>query len=220
MQYKLILLFLSSILVSSCSSIKTNNIAPGYVEAFKSIKNVILGQDGIDISSELINSIPYASSLLKIGKGPKGLLILEIKKNDEETWVSADGLILVVRNGRIIKTAGLNHNLSNFISPSIEISDLDLIKNKVLKYYYSYDVPFLVDLEVEVTVSDRGFQNIELHNGVKELRLIEEEIRSREINWRAVNRYWVDKENYIWKSIQTISPKLPEFSFEITKKPS
>ena len=43
--------------------------------------------------------------LLKIGKGPNGLMILESLNDDDYTWVSADGVYLVINNGKIIKTA-------------------------------------------------------------------------------------------------------------------
>ena len=215
-----LLLITTLIFLNSCSSISSGNIAPGYAEAFKAIKNIITGQEGIDISPELIESIPYASLSLKIGKGPKGLLILESIRNDEETWVSADGLILITKNGRIIKTAGLDHNLSNFISPSINSYEQQSGEERAYKYYYSYDVPFLINLEVEVNIVDKGFEVIELHNGERRLRLIMEIISNKKIGWKAVNKYWIDEDNFIWKSKQKISPKLPEFSLEVTKKPS
>ena len=54
---------------------------------------------------------------MKIGKGPKGLIILENINSEQLTWVSADGVFLVTRNGRITKTAGLNNNLIDFNGP-------------------------------------------------------------------------------------------------------
>ncbi len=215
-----ILLTATLLFLSSCSSIKTGNIAPGYVEAFKAMRMLITGQEGIDISPELIESIPYASSLLKIGKGPKGLLILESIRNKEQTWVSADGLTLIIKDGRIIKTAGLDHNLSNFFSPPMNSYEQQIKEGRVYKYYYSYDSPYLINLEVEVNIIDKGLESVMLLNGKRELRLIIETISNETIGWNAVNKYWIDKNNFIWKSKQVISPRLPEFNLEITKKPS
>ena len=74
-------------------------------KAFSSIKQLIFQSDeGID--PELIESIPYASMLVRIGKGPSALMILESIKNEDYTWVSADGVYLVINNGRIIETYG------------------------------------------------------------------------------------------------------------------
>ena len=39
--------------------------------------------------------------LVKIGKGPTALMILEGVNGDEYTWVSADGVYLVLKEGKI-----------------------------------------------------------------------------------------------------------------------
>ena len=72
----LYLLFFSS----GCSYININNIAPGYVQAYQAIKNAVKGYENTLITSELVKNIPYASSLVAIGKGPRGLMILEANK--------------------------------------------------------------------------------------------------------------------------------------------
>ena len=55
--------------------------------------------------------------------------------------------------------------------------------------------------------------------GDKNLQLIEERIYASDIAWKEINKYWLDDENFVWKSIQHISPKLPPIRLEITKKP-
>ena len=61
---------------------------------------------------------------------------------------------------------------------------------------------------VEITIKDR--QEVEILGRYKSLVLIEEKISNDYINWKKVNRYWVDPETFfVWKSIQFISPKLP-----------
>ena len=56
--------------------------------------------------------------------------------------------------------------------------------------------------------------------GVKNLKLVSEDISSEEIGWYRTNKYWLDENNFVWKSVQNISPILPEIYIEITKKPS
>ena len=68
-------IFLFLIFLSSCSAIDSSRIAPGYSEAFKALKNAIVGYEDALITNELVRNIPYASSTMKIGKGPKGLII-------------------------------------------------------------------------------------------------------------------------------------------------
>ena len=104
---------LSFILLHSCS-VDTSKIAPGYAEAFRTLKNTIIPQKNELITPEVIEKIPYASMMLRIGRGAPGLMILESFTDERETWVSADGVYLVIENGQIIKTAGLHNNLVNF----------------------------------------------------------------------------------------------------------
>ena len=97
---KIIKIFSFLLITASCSSIDYSRIAPGYSEAFNAIKNVIVGHEDQLITKELVENIPYASSVMKIGKGPNGLIILESINSNRLTWVSADEVYLITRNGR------------------------------------------------------------------------------------------------------------------------
>lgn len=215
--FKYTALFFMLIFFSSCASIGSK-LAPAYVDAFKAIKNAVVGFEDTNITKETVARIPYASSLLKIGKGPQGLLILESISSDKETWISADGIYLIVKNGRIVRTEGLQNNLTDFISPLVDFSESN--NSETYKYYYSYDFPYLRDLEVLATIKTKGLEEVELFNEILYLQLIEEEIISPYLGWKFTNRYWVDKQNNVIKSIQQFSPKLPEFTIVVTKKPS
>ena len=86
--------------VNACASIDTNRIAPGYADAFTSIKQLLLGVEN-NIEPEVIKNIPYASILVRIGNGPTALMILENITEEGYSWVSADGVFLVTKNGRV-----------------------------------------------------------------------------------------------------------------------
>ena len=216
----IVALFLFIIVLASCAAIDTSRIAPGYSEAFKALKNVIVGYEDKLVTKDLVKNIPYASSSLKIGKGPKGLIILESINSDQLTWVSADGVFLVTKNGRVIRTAGLNNNLTEFNTPFTKTSFLDQSDGMTYSYYFSYDFPYLRNLEVKAKINNRGEVKVDLLGGQRLLTLIEEEIRNDYIGWSAVNKFWVDKEGFVWKSEQHISPKVPRLIIEVTKKPS
>ncbi len=212
---KVTLLFLFFIL-SSCSVLDSNRVAGGYVEAFRSISNLIYGYEN-NIDPEVISKIPYASSLVKIGKGPYALMILESSENKRHTWVSADGVYLVTYEGRIIQSAGLQNNLTQLTMRKISWSSVD--KPQKFTYYASYDEPYLRDLKIEVEVINQGQTLTKLFNREVKLNLIKEKLRNRYLGWEVENTYWVDDKGFVWKSEQFISPKLPSFEMEITKKP-
>ena len=212
-----ILLFLFLI---SCSSIDKQRISPAYFEAFGAIKDYFSESDNEFITPEVISNIPYASLKLRIGKGKPGLLILEQKTQEKELWISADQVYLVIENGRIIQTKGLFNNLTSYISQGDILKNA--LNNKLLEtsVYYSYDEPLLANLPVEVKLKKVGLEEVNLINKKIKLNLIEEQIINSYINWKVKNYFWVDDEGYVWKSIQNISPKLPPFEFEVTKKPA
>lgn len=194
-------------------------IAPGYGQAYTAIKNALVGYEDSILSQELIDNIPYASSVLTIGKGPEGLIILESINDLNSIWVSADGVYLSIQNGRIVQTSGLINNLTNFIHP-FKSSFLKNIDSDLYLYYYSYDKPFLSDLRVEARLEKKGKEVVQVFRKDMELTLIEERIENQYIGWQETNKYWIDDTNFVWKSEQFISPKLPKFVLEVTKKPS
>ncbi|MDC0509567.1 YjbF family lipoprotein [Gammaproteobacteria bacterium] len=203
--------------LTSCSSLGVNNIAPGYVEAFGVIKKAVFGVEN-EIDPNVISSIPYASMLVKIGKGPEALMILESIYDDKYTWVSADGVYLVTRNGRIIQTQGLPNNLMNIMHPEINWTDNEFEKVDFVSYY-SFEKPLLNNLKVmsSFRVGDIHDKKLSLVN--LRLQKIEESLYSKEVNWSELNEYWTDEKGYVWLSRQSISPKLPPIYYEVTKKP-
>ena len=202
-------------LLISCSSIDKQRISPAYFEAYDAIRDYFFDDGNELLTASVIENIPYASAILKIGRGKPGLIILEKKIDDQEYWVSADGVYLVIRRGRIIQTSGLPNNLK-FIKTN---NKTILLEDKDYKNYMSYDQPPLFDLPVEVTSSFVKEEQVSLLNEEVDLYLVEEKISSRNINWKAKNNFWLDENGYVWKSEQNISPKLPTFYLEITKQP-
>ena len=179
----------------------------------------MIENDNPNLTTELVRNIPYASSILKIGKGTPGLIILESKSDNQEIWVSADNVFIVLSEGRIVKTNGLANNLTRF-SSSIRASSLLSFDNSNLTYYYSYDLPQLIDLEVKSEIRLIGKDSIKILDKEMNLNLIEEKISNNYLGWNVINKFWLDDEGFVWKSLQHISPKLPPFIIQVTKKPA
>ena len=207
----------------ACASINSERIAPTLSGAYESIKGALFGYPDPLINKETINRIPYASALLKIGKGSSGLIILESMNSNSYIWVSKDNVYLETKHGRIVQTEGLFNNLTSLSMPNLSFEEVLNDPKAVMDYlsYYSYDEPYLLDLQVKISIVNKGPQEIEILGDVKNLILIEESISNDHIRWHAKNLFWVDPKDYfVWKSVQHISPKLPSFTLQITKRPS
>ena len=75
--------------------------------------------------------------------------------------------------------------------------------------------------EEKIKAEVLGLEKISILGREQSVILIREHLFSESINWKATNRYWVDPETkFIWKSVQSISPKLPPLEIMITKKPA
>jgi len=209
-------LIISIFIGYGCSSIGGNsNIAPGYSDAFKLVKNYFYGEENNFLNRQLINDIPYASMKLKIGKGSTGLVILEEKIQNKEYWVSADSVFIVINNGRIIQTSGLENNLTDSTSSEIPLN----VENSY-SYLNNYDKPRLDSFKLDATLTKKQTQSVELINGKKDLTLFVEVVKNDFVGWQVTNKYWLDQDGFVWKSVQYISPKLPPIYIEVTKKPS
>jgi len=204
-------------IIGGCSSIPNNNIAGGYIEAYKSITAYFMPSQAADIFTiQQIQNIPYASMLLTIGKGSPGLVILESKVVNNNTWVSADGIYFMLNRGRIVKVQGLENNLVDFRS---SLEDITAVNNNIYKSYYSFDNPELYNLEVSNNILYQGEEIVDLFIGKKKLYLYKETIENDFLAWKEDNFFWVDDDGFVWKSIQHISPLLPPIKYEVTKKP-
>tara|TARA_B100000212_G_C27360439_1_gene527953 strand:- start:854 stop:1510 length:657 start_codon:yes stop_codon:yes gene_type:complete len=215
---KIIFLF-SIFFLISCSSLNNGKIAPGYFQAFDSITNLIFGYDN-QIDPQIIEKIPFASIKVRIGNGPEALMILQRVNGDEYTWVSADEVYLVIKNGKIIKTQGLPNNLFENLTSFAGWNDVDILdKKEKFISYYSFKDPELNNLEVFSQYSNRGKTELQLTFVKKQLLLLNERISAESIGWEKINSYWLDDQKYVWRSVQHISPRLPPIYYEVTKKP-
>jgi len=216
---QIVLLIISLLALYSCSSLN-NNIAPGYTEAYKNIKSLFMIKENIEITPSLIEEIPYASAMLRIGKAAPGLIILEGYQRDEQFWISADNVYISIAKGRVVATRGLPNNLIEYKSSFSLYEFQDGSFPKIFYSYYSYDLPELINLKVRSSISVREKEVVDLFNQQRTLLLIEEEVSNDYLGWKETNKYWLDEEGFVWKSVQNLSPKLPPFEIIITKKPA
>ena len=212
----IVLLLIISVLYS-CSTVPMNT------QTYKLVYAGIFGYEDIDLDSSYIEQLPYSSMKVKIGKGPGGLAILESMNEDKETWVTSDEIFLIIKGGRIIGSYGLvETNLVDYQSKDPNFKLFIDSKQKEFTSYrvLSYDNPEALNVRLKVITTYKGVEQITILNYARELVLIEETIQNDYLNWKTTNKFWVDKDSgFVWKSIQTYAPNLPNFKLEVTKRP-
>jgi len=195
-------------------------LSKSYSTSFNLIFDLLQKQE-IAYTSEQIENIPFASSIISFNGNKRSLIILESQNNKENTWVSSDFIRFKEFEGRIIQTIGLPNDLYSINRSDISFETILGKKNIDYIAYYSFKNPDFNNLKVNVNAKVKGVESVQLLNGNKNLTLIEESIYAEAVNWKAINRYWIDgNTNFVWKSVQSISPNIPPIELEVTKKPA
>ena len=244
----IVIVILSSFLISCSSNPLTDFVKSNLY--INSIQRIIYGYPDFPITRELVESIPYASLRLKIGKGPAGLMILQKKEDGIYSWVSKDKVLLQIKGGRIVRTSGLNNDLIDYYySDDLLLKDLlsensVVLENKKRDRLFSFvkfnrfpkknepkgylssrsislSNPAVRALEVQTTTEGLGMETIKILDREYETYLIKETVYNKKIKWRHENFFWIDPvEGKVRKSIQQIAPNVPPILIEITKAPT
>jgi hypothetical protein len=202
---------------------------PLVANAAGAINYAVFGAPETEITREIVGSIPYASISAKIGSGPRSILVLGKSQNEIKHWFSADGAVIVTRNGRVTQTAGFPENLKATIQKTIDPINRLLHKRKFGKSDYSLNHLRNIDISVEdrygIPVRSRyetiGHREIDIAGIKIKTILVKEENRAFTINWTFTNYYWADAfDGYIWKSRQHIVRSFPPIDIEILKPES
>lgn len=184
----------------------------------------VSGHPSVPIERANIAKIPYASMAAKIGRGPRSILILWRDESGEELWLSADNSALVLRRGRVVRTAGLPELLrgtASYMPDPVELGlhdpahrfpfvrTIDLETNN--RESIALDSRFELVGQIDIVIADVSFETI----------LLREICRARTVNWSFTNLFWVDPaDGFVWKSVQHIARGFPPIEIEILKPPA
>ncbi len=206
------LLLLYFILLTSCAS------GDIYSELFKTIDLLISGPE--NISTDKINSIPYASIQVRLGNGQNTLMVLEEENFGILKWTSSNLVKIYTKNGFIIKFKGLNNEL-DFVeldkNHPIEIGNFETHK-EIFTSFYTFNNPKLFRLPVKTRVNFLREEKLKVLDQIHNTRVYEEESLKNLISWKFKNIYWVDSDGTVLKSIQSFTPKNPNITILYTKK--
>jgi hypothetical protein len=193
-----VLLFLSS----------CGNLPITYLQNFSSVNSVVFGFPEYEITEELLNE--YENSFIKVrfGRGPHAILILAYVEDDVYEWVGADNVKIYTLNGRIIKTAGLPHNIE-ILKPSNDFSSsIDLFESVNLFNPDLFSATMNRSMDTRETTIKKLGRKIQVNR-------IEERFKIEVIGWKGVNIYYQNtSSDQIESSEQRMHPRLPVIKIE------
>lgn len=177
-----------------------------------------MGTPDAPFTPEYIENLPYATLTAKIGRGQRSLLVLARYDGLNLLWASANESALVTRNGRLIKTAGLERNLldTQGISEDPIVSGRSNFEGKFLRTVDLDTGRYGIPIESNFDIQEQA--TIQILNKEHNTLVIREKNRAQSLHWNFTNTFWLDiNTSFVWKSIQHFDPSTPPVEIQITK---
>ncbi|HSC17876.1 MAG TPA: YjbF family lipoprotein [Rhizomicrobium sp.] len=158
--------------------------------------------------------IPFASIGVRVGGGSEGILVLASSNADQQLWTAASHVVLLLRAGRIVKTAGLEHNLN----------DMRLVRGGTGQPESVWEADFgdlhAYSVLIRCHAVSRGPGSINNFGTPVATVQVDEECRSDQLDWSFTNSYWIAPQSgLIWRSVQYVSPKLDPLTIRVLRPP-
>jgi hypothetical protein len=204
-----------------CSSSDFGNT--NYAQFYQLAKQSLSASFGnVRVTRDQAASIPYASMGYSLDNGNQMLLVLATDSNGELLWTGPSHVVIVTRDGRIIRTVGLGHDLAgltmrNGPAPAPAAAVRGPFTSTRLE-----DFPELGIYGAQVSCRARlvGQQKIDILGQAVTTNRVDEACRSPKTDWSFVDTYWVDSNNgMVWRSRQHIHPKEEEIETELFRPP-
>jgi hypothetical protein len=211
-----------ALLSASCSSGTSGNT--NYSQFYQIIKTSFSASFGkIRVSRDQAAAIPYASMGYSVDGGNQVLLVLGTDTGGELLWTSAAHVVIVTRDGRIVRSLGLGQDLTGLTTPSNAPPPSPAAA--IREPFASTRLEDFPELGLYgVTVSCRahmaGRQTIKILGQAIPTIQVDEACQSRNPEWSFVDNYWVDADNgLVWRSHQHVHPKGGVIETEIFRPP-
>ncbi len=189
------------LILTSCAHIN-------YSDLYNYAKISVIGVEDIKIDDAFVNDSKSSFIKVKLGKTLVATLVLANVNNNIFEWVGSNGEKIITKNGRIIETNGLEHNMQLL---NLSEAKLKLDGNKEL----------LISLyEPSATISqiiksyDLGIESLELDKTYVS-DSYREDFTTSNYKWSGSNFYWVDKKTSLpIKTIASSHPYLDNLEIE------
>jgi hypothetical protein len=191
------------------------------LDAVRALQGTVLGGADLAITREAVTNLPYASMSARVGRGIQGLLLLSHTRGDEQVWRAEREAVLVLRYGRLVRTAGFNEDLVG--SQDLEEDPLEyglhrLTSPRRFSRTMDSEPGGRYGQPVDCVVESVGPRKITIVEVEFDTVLAREDCEARLVHWRFTNWYWVDPvDGFVWRSTQHFARSLPALEYNILK---
>lgn len=210
-----------ALIVSGCDSTGTSD----YSLYFQALRQSFAAglRTPTRISKAQAAAIPYASMGYRVNDAPEQLLVLATDTGEERLWTSGQHVVLVTRNGQIVRTVGLTHDLTSLVPGQNSL--MSISTQGTHQHIRSVRLEDFADLgiygaTVSCISSAQGRQTIVILGRGITTEKVDEACRSEILNWSFTNSYWIDpKTRMVWRSIQHVSPTGEKVETQLLRPP-
>ncbi len=209
----------TALCLSGCSSDQMGGGGSDWASLTEMIKSKWAGPGAVSMQQAAAN--PYASIGVRIGDSSQAMLVLASSTNGDLLWVAGRRVAITTRNGRVVRTAGLAHNLAGWVaSNSLSPPDPAQIHGSVRWTVDLSDPPY-DSIQVNCQRSPDNFEGIILLGKTIRALKISERCEAPQIGWSFTNTYWTNpSDGFVWRSIQNIHPDLDPLDIEVLRPPA
>ncbi len=173
----------------------------------QSLLNSVTGEDGVQLTDDEIQNMPYASQYITLNHGPQLFVALAYSENGQQKWVTTDRAMLITQHSRLVKTLGLGDNLQE--TNNIERDPLARVSQITDGAGWTRLARWTEHGQARSAVLRSTFhwgedEMLKVGSDRTPVRLLEENVASDTGRWR--NRFWVDDAGQIRKTEQYLGP--------------
>jgi len=209
------------LLLNGCSSADSGNT--NYAQFYQLMKQSMSASFGtVRVTRDQAASIPYASMGYSQDGGNQMLLVLATDSSGELLWTGPSHAVIVTRDGRIVRTVGLGHDLAGLTMRNAAVPPPAAAARAPFSSVRLEDFPELGLYGVLVSCRAHlvGRQQIDILGQAVATTRVDEACRSERPDWSFVDSFWVDPDNgVVWRSRQHIHPKSGEIETEVFRPP-
>ncbi|WP_242113087.1 YjbF family lipoprotein [Luteimonas aquatica] len=191
-----------ALLLAGCTSLSLSNF-DGLKQAFQ--RRPALAPTAAEVAAK-----PYYQMLASMPRGD-ALLVLGNVDGARQAWYGADGVIVFLEHGRIVRTAGLRGNLDALLPPANDpfLGGLHRLTAPVrYQRVEDWSPGYRYGVQVQAELIPAGSDSIEVLGTTHPVLRVEERVEAAAAGYRARNTYWVDaRDGFVWKSEQTVAPE-------------
>lgn len=191
------------------------NTWPG--DAVSTLKVAVSGPDSA-LTMERVNTIDAPVLLAELGVA-EALLVSPGSATGLTEWHGRTEMLLT-HGGRVVQTAGLPADVIAPLASNDPFKEglLDAADGLEVLRFVDYPALYQTGLRQHARYKRGKVESIEFMGGSHQLLRIDEAIRMPELNFKAVNQYWVEPDSGLVRySVQHIAPDLPPLRLTLVK---